>query len=433
MPGNSTHLITLWSCPKCGWAGPSGKGLPVRVFPVRCICGHVERAPATFSPSHYVTCPHRGNVLQTMNARKAGCGCSSSVTNIYRCRHFNEPVLTFAPDRCFEQIREECPGFSGRICRTCKIPMAKVPKSTATVQRLAAVTCLFNPHRGQKRLTNYHRFAKGMKEHGIPLFTIEATFGHPAEVDSTWQIAIDPEAVFWHKERLLNLAVQRLPDKYDAVLWLDADILYRPSIPDLSARCLDELRANPIIMPWGTCQHWDANDRPIRHRMIAMAKHNAGRSKPDTSPSLSHPGLGWGARREVLAKAGGHYDRAITGSGDSAFAFSCWDDPSRHSYCQRVWNEGLFQDVLRWRERFYPLVRNSVGYVDATIVHLWHGSSVNRQYHTRHKVLTECHFDPQKHLDTAPNGTLRWSKYAPERLRRALREYMLGRKEDEPQ
>jgi hypothetical protein len=122
MQNIGSEVTHRWVCPKCGWAGPSGVGVPVRVYPVHCICGHVTQDPFSQSPPHYITCPHRGDVLQTINARKAGCGCSSSLVNIYHCRHFDEPVLTFTPDRCVDAIRQECSSFEGRICRNCGIP-----------------------------------------------------------------------------------------------------------------------------------------------------------------------------------------------------------------------------------------------------------------------------------------------------------------------
>jgi hypothetical protein len=77
-----------------------------------------------------------------------------------------------------------------------------------------------------------------------------------------------------------------------------------------------------------------------------------------------------------------------------------------------------------------PLVK-SVGYVHAQGIHLYHGKLSNRQYVHRNRVLKKVHYDPDKHLEYAPNGTLRWSNEAPQTLRDAVREYIHGRKEDE--
>jgi len=73
----------------------------------------------------------------------------------------------------------------------------------------------------------------------------------------------------------------------------------------------------------------------------------------------------------------------------------------------------------------------SVGYADAKGVHLYHGKLAARQYVRRNDVLGDVDFDPQRHLGYSPNGTLRWSAEAPKTLKRAVCDYMHGRREDE--
>jgi hypothetical protein len=73
----------------------------------------------------------------------------------------------------------------------------------------------------------------------------------------------------------------------------------------------------------------------------------------------------------------------------------------------------------------------SVGFAPSRGVHLYHGHLKNRQYASRNEVLRMVQFDPQRHLDYSPNGTLRWSPEAPAELRAAVRAYIHGRREDE--
>jgi hypothetical protein len=70
----------------------------------------------------YIICPHRGRVLEEVNARKAGCGCASSTVQVFECRHFQEPVLRSSPARCTASIRELIPAYTGRTCRECLVP-----------------------------------------------------------------------------------------------------------------------------------------------------------------------------------------------------------------------------------------------------------------------------------------------------------------------
>ena len=75
-------------------------------------------------PLQYLNCPHRGPVVATINGRVAGCGCSGSTVEVYRCLHFREPVLKQAAARCLEKIQAEAPGYKGLTCRECVIPQA---------------------------------------------------------------------------------------------------------------------------------------------------------------------------------------------------------------------------------------------------------------------------------------------------------------------
>ena len=68
---------------------------------------------------HYLLCPRRGQVLATVSARKAGCGCGSSRVDVYQCELFDEPVLKKAAARCLADIAELVPAYTGRTCREC--------------------------------------------------------------------------------------------------------------------------------------------------------------------------------------------------------------------------------------------------------------------------------------------------------------------------
>ena len=71
--------------------------------------------------SHWLACPHRGQPIATVSARKAGCGCATSRVEVYQCQRFNEPVLKKSPERCREAVAAEIPGYTGRTCRECNL------------------------------------------------------------------------------------------------------------------------------------------------------------------------------------------------------------------------------------------------------------------------------------------------------------------------
>lgn len=77
------------------------------------------------------------------------------------------------------------------------------------------VCSIFNPRRFRSRVDLYHEFAAYVRASGARLFTVEAAFGdreyevtRPGEAMSL-QLRTNDE--LWHKERMLNLGLQRLP------------------------------------------------------------------------------------------------------------------------------------------------------------------------------------------------------------------------------
>ena len=67
-----------------------------------------------------------------------------------------------------------------------------------------------------------------MERSGVPLFIGECAFG-----DDEFELAPSSSVfhfrcrdVMWQKERLLNLTIDRMPDRYTKIVWVDADVLF---------------------------------------------------------------------------------------------------------------------------------------------------------------------------------------------------------------
>lgn len=300
----------------------------------------------------------------------------------------------------------------------------------ANISRLAVVTCFFNPHRGRRRVAIYPRFAAAIREQGLPLFCVEGLFGdQQSEVDSTWQVAIDPEAQFWHKESLINWAVDRVPDQYDAVMWIDADVIYQQS--EIGDRTLDQLAKFAVVQPWSTISYVGPDDDPLHvgPPRPSMAWLNRDAARPNADPRRSYPGMAWAARRETLEQCGGMYTRGITGGGDVAFAAAAMNDA--RAICIRHWSDGIIDDVYDWGRGLAALTGGLIGCVDAHVHHLYHGRLADRQYTQRNLMFRKTDFDPRLHLELDSQGMLRWSQAAPVELREWVRNYMHSRREDD--
>lgn len=295
--------------------------------------------------------------------------------------------------------------------------------------RTAAVTCYFNPHAGRARRRCYETFARQFPRIGLELFTAEGSVDDRWEVSdgsNVWRFDLDPNAHLFCKENLLNLIIARLPDRFDRVAWIDGDVvLLSHDYADQLSTALDQ---HTVVQGFSELRYLNPDGTSETGWRRSLASVNVKDNTRLAYEKSSYPGLVWAASRELLTAVGGLYDRVVTGGGDNAWVAAVYG--ARDVAYMENWSPRMKADVLRYGERVAPLVP-SVGCVPVRGLHLFHGHLKNRQYTERNRMLRRIDFDPQRHLEYAPNGTLRWSAAAPAALRNAVRAYIHGRKEDE--
>ena len=115
------------------------------------------------------------------------------------------------------------------------------------------MTSYFNPGRNGVRKANYHLFRERL---GIPLVAVELAYDEAfdlTEDDAEILIQIRGGAVLFQKERLLNVAINALPESARKVLWIDSDIIFGSA--DWPARLSEALDTYPIVQPFEKLHH----------------------------------------------------------------------------------------------------------------------------------------------------------------------------------
>lgn len=306
--------------------------------------------------------------------------------------------------------------------------------------RLWAITAYYNPVPYRRRLANYRIFRERL---GVPLLTVELAYGTVPELgpgDADILVQIPGRDVMWQKERLLNVAVARLPPECDKVVWLDADVLFaEDGWPARLERLLDEV---PLAQAFTRVHYLTRDWQPGAsvHEAIDFTRAALSKAVADGTPAsaaFTRPmtgirtqpaaGLAWAARRSLLERHG-LYDAGISGGGDrllASAAYRCFEVIAS----QHCMNERRQAHYRAWADRWADSVGGSIGILDAEIFNQWHGDFANRAHGERHRRIDGLGYDPATDIALDEHGAWRWTSHKPE-LHAYLRDYFLARQED---
>ena len=284
---------------------------------------------------------------------------------------------------------------------------------------LAVVSCFYHFAPFERPVANMHRFIRRMEEFGVPVFGVEAFIPgkpkHTADYANWTQIEVCPETqVLWQKEALLNLAEKLVPEEYDAVAWIDADVDFdNPSWVKDTEKLLE---TKDVVQLFDQAVWLDRQGKPEMKRFSI--------SKVSLSPTWkSHPGFALSMRRDVWRRAGGLYPYALSGGGDSVMgvAFNknrLWQALTKHLGTNP-------QPYEEWRKRLGSV---RLGHTPGRCIHAWHGTRKDRDYVGRAERVSKLHIG--KDYELTDNGLLAWTDQADPLTVKAVADYFLARNED---
>jgi hypothetical protein len=301
---------------------------------------------------------------------------------------------------------------------------------------LGVVTSYFNPYGFRARAENFERFVAPIREGGIPIVIVEATFdGQGATLpEHHGSLRVPARDVMWQKERLLDLGVGWLPRECQKVAWLDADVLFEDEAWAVrTSELLDDALvlqpfAAAVRLPRGASEPRDGDDAYESFaRVVADRPEALAHGKYDLH---GHTGFAWAARRDLVAQHG-LYDASIGGSADHMMAHAFASDIDSPCIDRMVGRGGRHRaHYRRWATRIRDDSRGRLTYTPGRLLHLWHGTLENRRYAQRNKELRAFGFDPKADIRISSHGCWEWASDKPE-LHAWARRYFLERREDD--
>lgn len=321
-----------------------------------------------------------------------------------------------------------------------------------------AVTSYFNPTGSARRRANFDAFRRHLK---IPLLAVElgkAGSWHLAPDAADMVVHLHGEEFIWQKERLLNIGIGCLPPEAEYVAWIDCDVLF--SDPSWGRKAVKQLERQGGLLqlfakvhhlrPEVPCEQVEQHMKDKANWLFTeecsvkamLSGEIAFGVKPMADVEDARlpvrglrnggytPGIAWAASRKAL-EAAPLYDRNVIGGGDVINLLSNDEQLSIFNVPRNYSRNHLALIRERIMAACAAGLFGAVGYIDQQAWHLWHGTMENRNYRTRHAVLSENRFDPGVDVMIAANGTLCWRE--PDgALARAVRDYFVSRQEDGP-
>lgn len=227
----------------------------------------------------------------------------------------------------------------------------------------------------------------------------------------------------WMKENLINFAVERLPDTWESMAWIDADITFMNE--RWSRDTLKELRSSDVVQLFQSAVNLGPDGETIRVDTGFMYAYKSGRQYSKTNKyGHWHPGYAWACTNQAYHHMGRLIDWAILGSGDRHMAMALIGKV-QDSYPGGV--QPAYKAILELFQQKCAGMR--VSHINGTIMHHWHGSLQNRKYVERWQILVDNKFDPLVDIGRSNEGLIRLTP-AGMRFEPLITEYFVGRSED---
>lgn len=301
---------------------------------------------------------------------------------------------------------------------------------------LWAITAYFNPMGFARRLANYRLFRRQLN---VPLVTVEWSWSggegfQLQQDDADVLVQVRGRDLMWQKERLLNLALDSLPNDCGYVAWLDCDVVFEdPGWHEAAERRLRDVSL--VHLGDTVCDLRPDQSPPINGQAPLRTKRSV--MSADAMPTDIFQldfdkhgytaGHAWAGRTDLLREHR-FYDALVIGGGDRAVLYAglgAFDDLSSVLRVNAAWADH-YQD---WARAFHHRVRGRVGGVAGRLWHLWHGQLEDRRYFQRHADFAAFEFDPHVDLAEDQGGGWRWNSDKPD-MHRYVREYFALRRED---
>jgi hypothetical protein len=297
------------------------------------------------------------------------------------------------------------------------------------------VSCFYNSNSYVTKPKNYNTFIEKIEAANLNYLIVECAFGNqPFTLTASKKVVqVRAPDIMWQKERLLNIAIEKLPAKCKKVAWIDCDVLFEN--PDWAMETAAQLKYHKFVQPFKEAIRLPKNaeyyngdgDRYLSFGYVI--KNNPYILTEGKFELHGHTGFAWASHTSLIKKHG-LYDACIAGTADHVMAHAFAGDWNTNCV-KRVFgdNTAFYEHYKSWSAKIYEQAKSKISYVDGALLHLWHGDIKNREYSSREKMLIKHMFNPVSDIKLNAQKCWGWNHDNVELINWA-KEYFVLRKED---
>lgn len=260
---------------------------------------------------------------------------------------------------------------------------------------LCFLTALFNHKSNPRMIENFHTFKQNLSHE---LAVIEVVMDAEDFITDGLQLRTDSETgMMYQRENLINILYPTLDPKYDAIAWVDADLLFSPNIVE---KTLTQLHTHPVVQMFSEVNLLDYAGNVVDQKMSC-----------GMSLMRGHTGYAWAARREFLDKIDGLFPYDVFGGADSRMRWSFSQRQPlgyKNTMCADLWRRWT-----KWTATVEANMSNRFCCVHDTIRHLPHGSPIGRQYSSRMKISRQLGYNFETDIEVDPYGLYHFTNHNP--------------------
>lgn len=283
---------------------------------------------------------------------------------------------------------------------------------------VAIIMYYWNHFKRDSLLKNFFICHNNLSKYNVNIIPIEISTNGSFDLNFPGTIKFQTDQLLWQKERVINFAVQKLPENIKYVGFIDGDILFANDNWVLQAK--EKLESiNDLMLQLFSVVYYLPKNHSKYNGYYSYFNYSIGKNIIDSngienykanffsdSFYYANPGMAWICKKETLLKYP-LYDKCIIGGGDTINLIN-WlgiknSDNIPFVKKNKKKNQ-IFVDELKMMQN---IVLN-ISCLDSPIFHLNHGNKIDRQYKNRLDILEKYNFNPITDL-TIEQGLYRYT------------------------